>query len=252
LSYAYTPMSVLFTPNDKNLIPTSLQYTFGLSIEEIMPDVKFEMEAYLKNYNNLASSYQYLSTACFEDGKAYGLDVTFAKFKGFITGWLGYSLSRSVKYGADYNYYSAQDRLHNLKLLSEFNLSEHFKVSLFYNYASGIHFTPYQYAYKAIASLNQYNYFYFFYPPSEEWRLIYGKKNSVKAPDYRRLDLSISGNFIWYKLLFTPYLQIMNILNQKNLIFYDYKIYSGAFPYKEENIGSFIIPSIGINIEYQF
>ncbi len=255
MNYAFSPMSVLFTPNDKDLIPTSTQYSLGLTIEEIVPDVKLDIEGYLKNYKNLASSYNYSNTIYFEDGRAYGLDIMLAKFRGFITGWLGYSLSRSLKYGNDYTYYSAQDRLHNLKLFSEFNISEHFKVGLFYIFATGIHFTPYQYKYMSLNSLSkdEFEYFRFFRQQLVTWRIFFGKKNSERAPDYKRLDLSISSNFVWYKLLFTPYIQVMNALNQKNAIFNDYDIYDiSQTPNRKEQIGSMIIPSFGVNVEYQF
>lgn len=255
MSFAFSPMSILFTPDSKDLIPSSTQYSLGASIDEIVPNVKMEIEAYLKNYKNLSSTYNYSTTVLFENGKAYGLDIMLSKSNGFITGWLGYSLSRSIKYGKDYDYYSSQDRMHNLKLFSEFNISEHFKIGLFYTYATGIHFTPYSYKYLGMININT-NMDYQFpldYPPEAEWRLLYGNKNSEKAPDYKRFDLSISGNFVWYKLLFTPYFQIMNVFNNKNIIFNDYNIYDlYRSPSKDEQIGSIIIPSIGINIEYQF
>lgn len=81
------------------------------------------------------------------------------------------------------------------------------------------------------------------------WEIIEGRKNSIRLSDFSRLDLGITGNFLWGKVMIKPYLQVLNVYNSFNPYFYpasgnDTSISDG------EDRGSFVIPTIGVTVEF--
>ena len=76
------------------------------------------------------------------------------------------------------------------------------------------------------------------------------KKNTYRFKDYHRLDVGITGTFIWWgKLIAKPYLQIMNIYNSDNPFNYNP---TGNETSVEEGTerGSMIIPTVGLTLEF--
>ncbi len=81
-------------------------------------------------------------------------------------------------------------------------------------------------------------------------QIIYGKKNTYRYKDYNRLDVGITGNFIWWdKIIAKPYLQIMNVYNSENP--FNYKPTENDISIEEgTERGSLIIPTIGLTLEF--
>ena len=250
-AYAYSPMSVLFLVDDKEDIPASDHFSFGVEMLDLFSSYTLNAEVYFKDYSNLVSSYNVEPAYRYEDGKSYGIDILFRKTDGFLTGWLAYTLSKSFKDNEGAKYYSSYDRTHNLKIIGDFNISSVFKIGFQYNYATGLVYTPITFATVSLYHHREYT----FISDRKVFRLNYGIKNSERSPDYSRLDVSMTGAFAWNNFVFKPYLSVINVLNNVNIFSVNYINYSfigSPDVRKDEQISSFIIPTIGITMEYQF
>jgi hypothetical protein len=120
-------------------------------------------------------------------GRAYGLELFLEKKKGTLTGWVSYTYSRSERrvigsfpeetinkgewYAANY------DKPHNLSFVGNYQLGKRTKVSAIFTYSTG---RPVSYP---LAKFNYFNSLNIAY---------YDKRNGFRAPDYHRLDISLT------------------------------------------------------------
>lgn len=249
-SSTYAPFTPYFLPQNKNEVRSSDHYSAGLKWYDIFSHMDFEVEGYYKSRDNLISSDEITNTTSLVNGYALGTDLLLKKTDGFITGWINYSFSRSIKEDK-YKYYASYDRTHTLKALFNFNLSESWLVNAYWIYATGLPYTPV--VGKYLSGLD-------YDPDSAEdgryygldnfiWELYYGNKNTVRYSGYTRLDIGITGRFIWWGLIAKPYLQVLNVYRSMNAFDYDPRpddtsVHDGS------KRGSEIIPTIGISIEF--
>lgn len=150
---------------------------------------KFSVEAY---YKNLANAVDYKDGAeifgnanieselVFGEGRAYGVEFLVEKTKGRLTGWMGYTLSRSERQFDEINdgaWFSArQDRTHDLSIVGVYQLSPKLSVSASWVYATGDAVTFPVGKYFIDGSLVN----------------LYSERNADRMPDYHRLDLGVT------------------------------------------------------------
>jgi len=116
-------------------------------------------------------------------GYAYGLELYAKKQEGRLTGWLSYTLARSMRKIPGINngkeYPSSYDRTHNVSLVANYDLSKRWNFSASWIFATG---NPTSYP---IAKYDvQGNTMYY-----------YADRNSNRIPDYHRLDVSFTYDF---------------------------------------------------------
>jgi hypothetical protein len=116
-------------------------------------------------------------------GYAYGLELYVKKQEGRLTGWLSYTLSKSMRKIADFNggkaYPSSYDRTHNISFVASYELKRRLTLSTTWVYLTG---NPTSYP---VAKYDvQGNTFYY-----------YSARNSNRIPAYHRLDLSLNYDF---------------------------------------------------------
>jgi outer membrane receptor for ferrienterochelin and colicin len=116
-------------------------------------------------------------------GYAYGLELYAKKQEGRLTGWLSYTLSKSMREipGINNNkaYPSSYDRTHNVSLVTNYELARRLTLSSTWVFSTG---NPTSYP---IAKYDvQGNTIYY-----------YADRNSNRIPDYHRLDLSLNYDF---------------------------------------------------------
>lgn len=116
-------------------------------------------------------------------GYSYGLELLFKKQQGRFTGWIGYTLSKTMReipgINNDDPYPSAYDRTHDLSVVLNYELNKYWNISCNWVYATG---NPT--SYPAAKYTVQGNTVYY-----------YSSRNSNRIPDYHRLDLSVNYNF---------------------------------------------------------
>jgi len=113
----------------------------------------------------------------FGKGRAYGLELLLKKKAGRLTGWLGYTLSKTERKidGINNNewYNARQDKTHDISFVSMYKLSQKWTVSANWVYSTGNAVTFPNGKYKLLGQ----SYFYF------------SERNADRMPSYHRLDL---------------------------------------------------------------
>ena len=186
--------STTSNPTDKwvatnNIIKPEIADQVSLGYFRNIKDEHYELnvETYYKNMQNqidykdnatIITNDAIEPQLLFGQGRAYGLEVTARKKVGKLTGWIGYTLSKSQIQISGVNsnkwYNARQDRTHDLSVVAIYRMSPTWTVSsdfVFYTgnavtYPSG----------KYIVGNKVYNY--------------YTERNGYRFPSYQRLDFS--------------------------------------------------------------
>ncbi len=123
------------------------------------------------------------SQLVFGGGYSYGAEFLFKKNKGNLTGWLGYTWSKTQREFPDINngkvYSASNDRTHDLSLTAMYALSPKLHLSANWVYQTGTAVTFPSGKYKIDGETVNY----------------YAERNSYRMPDYHRLDLGLTYNF---------------------------------------------------------
>ncbi len=244
----YAPFSSYFISDNIDQVAFSYHFLAGLQIKDLFNFFTTEAEAYYKIRENLSTSYKDGSYS-FENGYAMGMDIILKKEIGNLTGWLGYSLTRSTKRNDVYTYFTNYDRTHNFKFLINYQLFEHWTISSFWSYASGLPATSVVGKYLRLPDYSNRYLGSFFELEGREWKPAEGYKNSIRLSDYNRLDIGLTGTFLWGSFIVKPYLQVLNMLNSPNAYFYNPDAFD-INPEDGEERGSFLIPTFGVSVEF--
>ncbi|WP_440134611.1 TonB-dependent receptor [Chitinophaga sancti] len=116
----------------------------------------------------------------FGKGRAYGLEILLKKKKGLLTGWIGYTLSkteRKIDGINDNSWYNAkQDRTHDLSVVGIYTLSPRWTVSGTFIYTTGnaVTFPTGKYVLNDMVIYQ------------------YGSRNADRMPATHRLDISFT------------------------------------------------------------
>ena len=207
-----------------NLIEYKENYIPGIAIGTDNPD------------NNLTSG----------NGKSYGLEFFIAKNSGNLTGWIGYTLSKTTRKFNTLNngniYFSKFDRTHDLSCVMNYQISRRLNLSTVFVYASGNTFTLPEQAYLIDGQM------------IIDW----GTRNSYRMDPYHRLDISLTLKGKQKKKFESNWsLSIYNLYNRQNPYFIYFDIENnlgeenGSIELKAKQVSLFpIIPSISWNFKF--
>lgn len=116
----------------------------------------------------------------FGTGESYGAEFSIRKTKGRLTGWLGYTLSRTTRQFDDINngekFSARQDRTHDFSLALMYQLTEKLTLSGNFVYYTGDAATFPSGKYAINGTLVP----------------LYTERNGYRLPDYHRLDLGLT------------------------------------------------------------
>ncbi len=193
------------------------------------------------------------SAADFSVGEGWtrGIDMLVQKNLKWYTGWVSYSLSRSIQqFGHEVNhgkpFVSPCDHPQEIKIVNMFDIKK-FNATITWVYASGASFeTP----------VGTYQPDYFSYTTTTFG--LGGWKNSERMPEYHRLDVSTSYKFTPGKhLAFTLNGSVFNCYNRKNIRGYGFehtmemngKNVNELQIYRTESYYLGIVPSLSLSAE---
>lgn len=193
-------------------------------------------------------------------GESYGADFYVRKSAGETTGWLSVSFLKTERTFPDFlsgldpapdlTYPPIFDRRVDIDLVLRRQLDWGVEAGLRWNFGSGLPYT------RAVGS-----YAYFSPRLSDDGRLIWGEggiddyailvgpRNGERYPAYHRMDVSFRKPMrkSWGSI--TPYLDVLNVYNRKNVLFYffDYTV----DPSERTGVSMFpILPTIGVEISW--
>jgi hypothetical protein len=140
----------------------------------------------------------------FGKGRAYGLEVMARKNTGRLTGWIGYTLSRTerridgINNGHWYN--ARQDRTHDVSIVGTYALNERWSFSALWTYNTGNAVTFPSGKYKV----------------DDQVLFSYTERNAGRMPAYHRLDLSATLTRKWKKHESTWNFSLYNAYGRQN------------------------------------
>lgn len=184
--------SVTTSPTDKwimntNIIKPEICDQLSLGYFRNFKDNMFEFSAETY-YKSMQNQIDYKDNAdeqapvietqlLYGKGRAYGLELLLRKNKGKLTGWVGYTLSRTEKQidGINQNewYAARQDRTHDISVVMMYDISKRWNVSAVWVYQTGnaVTFPGGKYEIEGQTT----------------W--LYTERNGYRMPAYHRLDL---------------------------------------------------------------
>lgn len=184
----------LWIPSSPNVKPEIAdQVSMGLYRDFQQNKYEISGEAYYKllwnqiDYRDgaeLAVNEQVESQLLYGKGKAYGLELFLKKKTGNLTGWVSYTLSRTLRKIDQINhnlwYPARQDQTHNFAIVAMYKLGDKWTLSSnwVYNTGNAVTFPSGKY------EVNGQTAFY------------YTNRNDYRMPDYHRLDIAatVEGN----------------------------------------------------------
>lgn len=150
---------------------------------------EFSAELYYKDMGNLidyrdGAQLQFStvveSELVYGDGEAYGLEMFLKKSKGRFTGWVSYTLSRTLRQFDYINngepFSARQDRIHDVSIVGMYDISDKLSFSATWVYYTGDAVTFPSGKYEVDGQVLPY----------------YTERNGYRMPDYHRLDLGLN------------------------------------------------------------
>ncbi|MEM9545820.1 MAG: TonB-dependent receptor [Bacteroidota bacterium] len=215
-------------------------------------ELQFSFEVFYKSFKNVIDFKDHAELILNENleaeirtgrGRAYGMEFQFKKDIGRLTGWLGYTYSktrRQINTINDGNWYNARyDIPHAINLVATYDLSKRITVAANFNYTSGGAIT---------VPIGGYDFLGTQVP-------IYSERNGARLPDYHRMDLSLTlrGKKNEQKRFKTEWIfSIYNVYNRKNAFnirFVDGTINPGTTIAEKTSLFA-IVPAITFNFKY--
>ncbi len=270
----------IWTTSNKDLRQSrSYHYIAGYQ-RDLGKNWQLEIEAFYKNYSNIYSFNQNFLTELQADGfnendepvfrsgnallnrgdgYSRGFEVLLRKDTGIASGWIGYSLA-NTRYEVDgvnsgRSFVPRHDRSHTVNLVANIDLDNAFRylkskstkrdssswsLGINYVYSTGQPFTEPGSAYFIAESPDDPMLDVYFAPT---------QINQIRLPHYSRLDISITWQKQFKTWKISPYLQIFNVGNRKNIWFATYDFEDGEPTLEEQNMFP-ILPTIGITMEF--
>lgn len=213
--------------------------TVDLTVETYYKDLKNQID--YKNGADLFTNQPLETQLLFGIGRAYGVEFTVKKKVGRLTGWVGYTLSKSERKVDGVNdgdwYNTRQDRTHDISIVAVYQLSPKWTVSANWIFSTGSAVTFPIGKYKVLDQ----NYFY------------YPTRNRDRMPNYHRLDLGATRLLKQTKKFSSELnFSLYNAYGRENAYIIQFKDKEGD-PSKTEAIQTSLfrfVPSISYNFKF--
>lgn len=184
-----TPTDV-WVPSSNNVEPqiadqVSLGYfrnfkdnMYETSVEVYYKDMQNVID--YRNGANLFFNEEIEGDLVYGDGRAYGAEFYLKKTQGRLTGWVSYTLSRTLRQFDEINngeeFPARQDRIHDFAIVAMYDLSPKVKVSanFVFNTGDAVTFPSGRYTVDGVVAP------------------YYTERNGYRLPNYHRLDLGVT------------------------------------------------------------
>jgi outer membrane cobalamin receptor len=211
-----------------------------LGIEKKMRQFTFKMEAYYKRYDQLLPLERTSLGEIIYDvkenranGYSTGVDLECVITRKSFDFWLNYSLgSAKERLNGTSHYYSRySDQRHTISSMVLFRMIRRNELSFKMTYGSG-------YAFQSL----------FYDATAKQWS-DNGEITSSHLPYYLSIDLRYQKEFRLYSRPLRFYMDLMNVLNRKNIIGHRYGVnYDGPFEENTSYLG--ILPTFGLIFDF--
>lgn len=221
----------IWVPSTQRVAPMfSKQVALGVAKTSSNLKYEFSLEGYFKSMHNMienAENNNITNTGATRwdenvivgKGWSYGSELMLQKKKGSTTGWIGYTLSWSMRRFPGINYGEIfpfkYDRRHDIEVVLMQQLGEHWEFSASWHYNSGTPITVPVSSYAGTGNASPWD-------PGTGQPVIdrYDNWNNYRGADVHRLDVGITYSKQkkhWRK---SWNLSVFNVYNRKNPVFY--------------------------------
>jgi hypothetical protein len=213
----------VLTDGDRLPVASSRQYVLGAAWEN--KNWLFDAETYYKTLNGLTEyslrftpsgpgQFNYEENFFNGTGTSRGIDLLLQKKYGRFNGWIGYTLSDTRQhypvYGSEF--YASNDVTHEFKVTGLYHWRK-WDFSATWIYASGKPYTAPEGGYQ-VTLLDG----------TTQDFLNVSAKNSYRLPDYHRLDIAATYNFLLGKAPSTFGISLFNVYNRANVWYKEFEI----------------------------
>jgi hypothetical protein len=181
----WVPSSNVVMPQIADQVAAGYYQNLNKNMFSISTEIYYKWLQNQIDYRNGANSFlndEIEGEFVFGKGRAYGVELQVQKKKGKFTGWLSYTLSRSLRsFDAidNGNEFSArQDRIHDISIVLMYKLNDFIALSSSWVYYTGDAVTFPSGKYEVNGTTIPY----------------YTERNGYRMPDYHRLDIGLT----WY------------------------------------------------------
>jgi len=189
----------LWVPVTKDIAPMHSMIVAGGLSYNILDQVEASVEGYYKRSVNLleykegasffGSATSWQDKVVLGDGWSYGVELLLQRKVGPVTGWIGYTWSRTMRLfdreGQEINYgrpfHAKYDREHDLSITLQYEINRRIDIAGTFVYGTGTRAT--------LATQRYYD------PETGKEIELIPERNNYKMPDYHRLDLGINFHF---------------------------------------------------------
>ena len=197
------------------------------------------------------------------EGFSYGIDFLLRRNTGRLTGWTALSLLRAERTFPDplvagfedlpqqVTFAPIFDRRVDIELVLQYALPWELESGLRWNFGSGLPFTRptgqfYGWEYDVAEGR---------YEPADAfdegpvYYVLLGRRNAERYPAYHRLDVTLRREFPRRWGTIRPYLQVLNLYNQRNVLFYFYNFRDS--PATRSGVSMFpLLPAVGVEVSF--
>ena len=188
-------------------------------------------------------------------GESFGADLLIRRSRGKTTGWISLSLLKANRTFSDTDsgldpapiieYPPVFDRPLELDVVLRRALPGSSEAGLRWNFGTGRPYTP------AVALYSVYDHQMIdrLFDPTFARVVLFGAKNGARYPAYHRLDVSLRKT--WEKRwgTVTPFLNVTNVYNRRNVHYYEYN-YTAIPPVRTGFSMIPILPTIGVEVSF--
>ena len=255
----------LWVPSTKRVSPERSSQWAASFNKKLKNNFELSIEGYYKTMKNLVeykdgANYLFGISRNWEDkitigkGESYGLEFLLNKKKGFLTGWVAYTLSYANRIFPDINegkkFPFKYDRRHDVSVFSSFNISKSRSFSAIFTLATGNHVTMPVAKYSGVLPLNyQFTERYQSGGFSNDFvnQQLVINRNNYQLPIFHRLDINYQTSKKTKRdNIRTWTFSVFNLYNRKN-IFYLYQTADGRL----KKLTLFpVMPSVSYKLDF--
>ncbi len=286
-------LASIWTTSDQYQKGSSSMHTILGMQKELGENFSLESEVYYKNYNDIYAFNQNLNVDITPkaydekggtiyndtqglfvrgDGNSMGFEILLKKDSGPLTGWLGYSLAGTEHtfdgINQEESYPPRHDRTSTVNLVANVDIKNlvrslrgdrqiqggsRWMFGANFVYASGQPITVPSSAYFTSSTPDAGELFSGSARGSQTFALYPTTINDYRLPPYLRLDMSVTYEKYFETWSISPYVQVFNVLNRKNIWFIQYNDESTAdriVQDVEEMQMLPVLPTFGLNIKF--
>lgn len=224
-------------PTKEHIPPVTAQQ-YAMNFKHKLPNNKVELllSGYYKAFKNLVwvkenqsfSGFQNLYAIQLEKGgkgKSFGFEVLLNGNFNKLTGWLGYTYSKSTRRFPEFNngieFPYDFDRRHNLDLFFQYKHNEKLNLSVTWEYGSGFPITL------PVGIIDYTDYVFLNHTDAEsDQHLLYTTKNSGRMAAYHKLDVGLNYTRVIKSGVLQWRFGINNVYNRSNPYSYNIQVVS--------------------------